>query len=316
MKKVLIIGSTGLLGSEVTNLLIHQNKYQIGVLMRNKIKNKNKKVKMFIGDISDPKTLNQPINWADVVMNCSGKVSYKRKDKRLLNEVNYVGVKNILSVVKKYKKLFIHTSSAAVYGYSRTPKYATEEDIIDEGFIRNTKSAYYISKFESEKLIIKSGVQYTIFRLSSLVSNHSSTLSRIKKVIQNGIEPAFKGGASFVMVHDVAKAYVQALSKFNNSRKTITGIFNLGGHNMTFREISRLIKNRFNAHPVPVSPVVLYGIGIISDYFMEPLFGISILPIEQTHIANHYSYIDSTKAVKSLDYKISSLKETVEALIN
>ena len=156
---ILLLGSTGILGKQVLGLLTRQTPHRIGVLLRKCIpgSGNDSNVLEFEGDILKKDTLLPAFCWADVVINCTGKVSYRRTDRKKLYQLHVQGTRNLVDLCQQENKMLVHTSSACIYGSSHQPIRFTETNV-DPKRVYATRSAYYITKFESERVVIESNL--------------------------------------------------------------------------------------------------------------------------------------------------------------
>ena len=96
------------------------------------------------------------------------------------------------------------------------------------GVSKHTTSSYFISKLNAEKLIINSGLDYTIFRPSYIIGKDDYLSKNLKKQIKNGtvIIPG-SGNYKLQPIHidDVSKILFKAISMKKFSKK----IFDLVG---------------------------------------------------------------------------------------
>src|SRR3990167_8767150 len=115
-KRILVTGSSGFIGSVLANRLSQQNK-RVKALVRvggdiSKIQNKN--LKISYGDIRDYDNVDQAVEGCDQIVHLAGITKGSLAE---LNEVNLVGLKNILRAAVKHKvRKVIFLSSIAVYG--------------------------------------------------------------------------------------------------------------------------------------------------------------------------------------------------------
>ena len=312
--KILLLGSTGKLGRIVLEKLTESNIYSIGLLLRKSEFPINLlNYSIFFGDILNHDSLDECIAWADVVINCTGKVSYKKKDKKAVYEINFIGTRNILIKCEKYNKPLIHTSSIAVYGCNMFPEPFSECDISNQR-ISNANSMYYSSKFDSDMLVSGSDISKIIFRPSSFVAKDKSTLKFLSDVINKGILPILKGGASFVLIDDVASEYIKAIEILQTGIH-VSYVFNLGGNNKPFNEILQVFKKNQNKRLVKIPYFILLLLGYICDYIIDPYSkGIGISS-ENVRLTNCYSYVNSDKAIQQLGYKIKSFDNSLTEII-
>ncbi|RYG01539.1 MAG: NAD-dependent epimerase/dehydratase family protein, partial [Chitinophagaceae bacterium] len=177
--KVLLLGATGTLGQKVFEALRFSGKYYVGVLSRriHQLPFDNHSF-AFHGDILVHQSLKAPVIWADVVINCSGFVSYRRGDRQVLQKVNIEGVRNLAAVCARYHKPLIHTSSAVFYGSTNHPLAFKEEDQPTEVY----RGEYAYSKYISDRIVLSAGCPYIILRPGTLVN----TLRKLYKLYKRG----------------------------------------------------------------------------------------------------------------------------------
>lgn len=138
MKKILITGSSGFIG---TNLINHfKRNFNLILTSRNKKKN------LYFLDLR--RTINKQIlpNEIDVIIHLAQSRLYSKNNLKDIFEVNVRGIDNLLNVAKQMKvKQFINLSSGSIYN-PYTGKML-ETDII------NPNTYYEYSKYISELLV-------------------------------------------------------------------------------------------------------------------------------------------------------------------
>ena len=92
----------------------------------------------------------------------------------------------------------------------------------------NTSLGYFISKYKAEKIIINSGLNYTIFRPSYIVGKNDLFTKYLKKQIKKGkIEIPGSGNYSIqpIYINDVVKIFLQSIheKKFKNKILDLVG---------------------------------------------------------------------------------------------
>jgi len=123
--------------------------------------------------------------------------------------VNIEFTKHIVSLSKKAKiNKFVFTSGLGV-----SP---------------NTSSGYFISKYKAERLIVNSGLNYTIFRPSYIIGKDDLFTKYLKKQIKKGkIEIPGSGTYSIqpIYINDVTKVFLQSViqTKFRNKIIDLVG---------------------------------------------------------------------------------------------
>jgi len=315
-EKILVTGGTGFLGSRIVDYLEREG-YELSILSRDANK-QNKEYKFHDCDIARGGiTLEKAVEEADIIIHCAGKVSYNPKDANILDRIHVDGTVNIVDACIKKNKKLIYTSSAAVLGISNNPNGSVEEQLPQIEEIKSIRSAYFTTKYLAEREVKEGvkelGLDAIILRPSSLIGPGKTSTTKLLGFLKRGFEPCFNGGASFVYVDDVARAYVQALKRITNSNRKKPDkveIYNLGGHNLTFNQLIKEAKKILGTQKIIKIPKVVN--------YLAPLVVPSLITRESIRIMDYCFFINSSKAEKDLDYKLmpitEALKETVKEL--
>lgn len=133
MKKVLVTGGAGFIGSHTVDELLSK-KYEVFVLdnlSTGSLKNiQDKKVKVIKGDIQDKKTVDNAMKNVDWVIHLAAIASVPESVKHPLttHEVNVTGTLNVFVSALEHKiKRVVYASSAAVYGNNQKVPLKEEE---------------------------------------------------------------------------------------------------------------------------------------------------------------------------------------------
>ncbi len=150
MKKVLVTGGAGFLGSHLVDRLIKNNIETVVLddLSTGLRENVNNDARLIVGSINNNRDLNVAISGCDVVFHLAAFVSvpesFARPDQTI--RTNIEGLSNVLMVsVKNNIEHIVFMSSASVYGESKVVPIA-------EDFPTDPKSPYAISKLSGEYL--------------------------------------------------------------------------------------------------------------------------------------------------------------------
>lgn len=227
MKKVLIIGGTGFLGSHLCNFL-KRKKFKIDVICQNKVKKKIPKISYYIVNIEDKKKLEKKLRKKNYsfIFNFGGNIDHKNKKKVFRS--HYIGLKNLLNIFSKKKiQLFVQIGSSMEYG-KKFPKKK-------EGMMCLPRSHYGCAKLEATKLCIKKfkeeNFPVVVLRLFQIYGPNQKTNRLIPYVINKCLnEKKFnvtegKQYRDFLYIDDL----ISLIYKLISSNKKITGeIFNVG----------------------------------------------------------------------------------------
>jgi cholest-5-ene-3beta,7alpha-diol 3beta-dehydrogenase len=223
--KVLLTGASGLIGKEVFNELLSRNeKYKLTLLLRPSRKNKrhfkpwNRTNDIIWGDIQNYDDVKKAVFNQDIIIHAAGVLpDIAIYDPDLAKLTNIGGTTNVLNAMKLQKSnpKIIYTSSMTVYGKNIENHVIKISDPID----MNPKDTYTYTKLEAEKLIINSGLDYCIFRISYVAS---VKMLKFRPVM---FHIPLNTWLEIIHVKDVAHAIVNAIEVNQIWGK----IFNLGG---------------------------------------------------------------------------------------
>ena len=173
MKKsinILIIGSKGQLGSEISRRLILNKKIRLYLSHK-------KKIKLLSIENSLERISNLNLK---IIINCSAytNVDAAENNKYLAKKLNYEKVLKLANFCKKNKIILIHFSTDYVFGGNKR--------IYKEKDKPNPINFYGKTKYLGEQNIINSGCKYFVFRISWLLSkNKESFVYKIQKKMRS-----------------------------------------------------------------------------------------------------------------------------------
>ena len=255
MKKIVITGALGYIGSELCKLYSGFSwKYEVIALDNRFISErvnelKRRKIQFIQADILDIEKIKPYINQADFVHHLAGitDVAYVKKDSdklkdALIEKVAIEGTGNVLSSMNKNATIIFPSTHVVFEGLKE------RKENLDENEKTSTFLAYSTSKVENEIQIKNSGKKYAIFRLGSVYGFSTDTM-RInimpnlfsKIASQNGKIKLFGKGIqlkSLVPLIDVARCF-----KFVEEKKDFkSGIYNLTKENVTVKDVADVCK--------------------------------------------------------------------------
>ena len=144
--RILVTGGCGFIGSHLTNTLIEKG-HEV-VVLDNLVSGKKERLDpkaVFIhGDIISPDDIKRAIEGCGAVFHLAALTDLRRTTDEMISKVNLVGSKNVFSAAEENNAKVIFTSSAAVYGNSRT---AEDSEC-------NPLSFYGENKLEAEKILL------------------------------------------------------------------------------------------------------------------------------------------------------------------
>ena len=203
--QIVITGASGFVARNLRKYLSEKNIKLISI-SRNDFKQFKNELKI-VSKNYDEKSLLPKIQNSDAIIHLVG--TGKQSIKTDYNVVNVEFTKHIVNLSKKAKiNKFVFTSGLGVSA--------------------NTSLGYFISKYKAERLIVNSGLNYTIFRPSYIVGKDDLFTKYLKKQIKKGkIEIPGSGTYSIQPIHinDVVKILLQSVlqTKFKNKIIDLVG---------------------------------------------------------------------------------------------
>ena len=217
MKKAVVIGGSGFIGSHVADHL-SDNGYQVVIYDRSASQWLRRDQDIVIGDVQDAEKISKIIAGSEVVYNFAALADLNQALDQPVKTVNIniLGNLNVMEACRTHGiQRFIYAST--VYVHSR-----------EGGFYRCSKQASESYIEEYQRIY---GLDYTILRYGSLYgprADETNGLYRIvKSALDNGIVK-YEGDAEamreYIHVDDAARASIEALNdKFKNESVVLTG---------------------------------------------------------------------------------------------
>lgn len=246
MKKILVTGATGFIGSKLIPKLIKN--YQVICFVRKTddiegIKKFN--IQFAFGDMFDKDSLMKAVkNMGAVIHLATAHLPGKE-------EMNLLGSKNIIEACEKNKvKRVIFISSMA-----------TKRKNIDE---------YGKIKLKIENLIQNADLDYTILRPSIIYSKNN--LSLIGKTLSFPLFIPIIGNGKYKMNPLYIEDLINTILKVIENKKSVREDYDVaGGEKISFNEIIKICKNRFNVKkpmlhlPIPLCLLIFKFFPIVSS---------------------------------------------------
>jgi len=238
MKNVLVTGGTGCLGSNLALALLKEG-CTVRILRRQNSDLRaigNAEVEHRIGDVRDIASIRRAIQGCDTVFHTAACISYWRKERPVMMEINVAGTRNMVNAsLEVGVERFVHTSSVAAIGFRPDGEPADETnrfnwDVYDVG--------YRISKYQAEQEIqrgVKLGLPAVIVNPSVIMGPrdiHFHGGQILRDVYRRRIFYYTEGGMNVVSVADVVRGHLQAARVGRIGERYI-----LGGANVTLKEL-------------------------------------------------------------------------------
>jgi nucleoside-diphosphate-sugar epimerase len=247
MKKVLITGGAGYLGSVLTEILLN-NGYQVTVLDNLIYKQTsvapfsyNKNFKFILGDVTIESTLKPLVESHDVIIPLAAIVGMPacKANPEMTVKVNYEQVRNITEWMTNKQKLVIPNTNS---------QYGSSSETITEDSPFKPLSLYAETKCDAEKAVLDSG-NGIVLRLATVFG--MSYRMRMDLLVQDFVYKALNDGylvlfeshfiRNYIHIRDVANTF---LFMIENYEKCNNNAFNVGlsAANLTKFELAQAIQ--------------------------------------------------------------------------
>ena len=255
MRKILVTGGLGYVGCVLVQELLKQgylvNVIDLGIYGINL--NKNRNLKIFIGDIRDQKLFQESVKDCDTVIHlaCISNDPSFDLNPELGKSINLDAFRPIVEISKKEGvSRFVYASSSSVYGVK-------DEENVDETFSLEPLTDYSKYKAECEKILNEyqfPNFTTTILRPATVCGY--SPRQRFDLVVNILTNLAYNKGSITVFggtqlrpnihIKDMVNAYLQIIE---TAEHKINGqIFNVGFQNMPVLQIANLVRNSFKSN--------------------------------------------------------------------
>ena len=316
--KILITGGTGFLGSYIIKQLVEKN-YAVRAIRRgNKLptwisKEITDKVEWVEGDILDVVALQDAMESVDTVIHSAAIVSFLRKDREQMYQVNVEGTANVVNMaLEKNVSRLVHISSVAALGRTAGGGHVNEEKKWEESKV-NTH--YAKSKFKAELHVwrgVSEGLDAVILNPSTILGFgdwHSSSCAIFKQVYEgfNWYTPGING---FVDVEDVAKAVIHCMESDISEQRFI-----INGDTWSFKKLQDTIADNFKKkRPGRKTTPFLLAIAWRLEKVKSLLTGKKpLLTKESARVAQSQTFFENDKILKALPgFSFTPLEETIE----
>lgn len=252
-KKILVVGSNGLLGQKLCEIIVRGGAYNLTLASI-----EEKPVRQVVGahyvqcDITNKKEVKSLVaaSKPDVIMNAAAmtNVDACETEREMCWKVNVEGVENLIEAAKRYDTKLIHVSTDYVFDGKAGPY--TEDD-------RPEPLSYYgKSKLASENALRKSGIPFVIARTMVLYGFAPGVKPNFALWLIESLEKRHKVTivddqiGNPTLVDDLAYGLIQA---FEMER---TGIYHIAGRDIVSRyEFALKLAKVFDLDPLLITPV-------------------------------------------------------------
>ncbi|HCA58062.1 MAG TPA: NAD-dependent epimerase [Blastocatellia bacterium] len=319
-KKILITGGTGFLGAEIVRQFLAAGEKNLRVMASSvPAWMTDAGVEPFAGSVTDRERVSEAVKDVSVVYHLAGKVSRDNDDAAAMNRVHVEGTRVLCEAAAEggVQTMVLASSSGTI-------AVSEDEQVIDESFPPPveiiSRWAYYASKYYQERTALENfdgeGRKLVILNPTLLLGPGDERLSSTKIVLDflgRKIPYCPSGGLSFVDTRDVAAAAINAAEKGRHQERYLMGAANLKFEEF-FGRLERLSGIAAPRIRVPKN-IAVAGAGIVNSVFRN---WNRTSPVEPGEVeqAEHFWYLDSSKAAEELGFSARDPQETLNETIN
>lgn len=311
-QRVLVTGATGLVGNNVTRLLVAQG-VPVRVLLRNPRDARPLEgldVEVATGDITDPATLSTAIESVSGVVHAAGCVLMGWRNAELHEAVNHLGTQHVAEAVRQAGVRMVYVSTINTLGVGTRDRLADEEWVAGP----NVPCPYVLSKQAAERSVreqIERGLDASIVHPGLMFGPWDwkpSSGRMLIEVVQRFTPLAPAGGISVCDVRDVAQGIVTALAVAPTGRA-----FVLAGHNLTYLKLWQLFVDiAGGSRPLCRSgPLMRMAAGRVGDLWGRITGHEPDVNSAAVKLSDRFHYFSSARAQRELGYQIRPLEESI-----
>ncbi len=311
--RILVTGGTGFLGQHLVPLLVSQG-HQVRLIGRSQPPASISGVEFVKGDLKDREAVRRALVDVEVVYHLAGMVAFDPKEARKMYDLHVAATRELLREVREVGtvKRFILASTSGAIAVSKEERVGTEED--DYPIEVVGRWPYYTSKIYEERLTLEfcrqHGIPLVVLNPSLLLGPGDDRLSStwiVSKFLNRDIPSMPTGGLSFVDARDAAQAFANALTRGDLGGRHLLGV------NMPFTDFFRRLSRMTGVSTPPLR--LPSKLNVLGGHLMKKWADLQgrepTLPLHEIEIAEHFFYLDASKAERELGFKARDPHETL-----
>lgn len=321
MSRYLVTGATGFLGRHLTDVLV-ANGHDVVALCRKRPADLPKAVSVELGDILAPEAVAKAAAGCAGVFHCAGRVSRRVEDADELFRVHVDGTKIVFEAARSAGvKRFVLASTSGTIAVSTEPKVIDERALAPQGVI--ARWPYYRSKLYAERAALEQngkGIEVVSINPTLLLGPGDvlgSSTNDIVDFMNKRVPVIPAGGLSFVDARDVAVSMAAAMTKGRPGEKYLLGAKNLT-FDVFFGMLQRVSGVKGPTMKAPKSLLLAQAGAEIVERVSKRLNAESPMDRVSAEMAQHFWYLDASKAMREIDFSprdaIETLSDTVADL--
>lgn len=319
MKKKLVTGATGFIGSAIARELLKDGE-EVKVLVRKTSDTRNidkLDVEKVVGDIRDIDSMIQALKGCDTLYLTAAYFAHWAPDPRLLYEVNVGGTKAALQAAHavNLEKIVYTSTNNAIAASGSTP--ANEERIFNYW---ESGDHYSMSKYIAEneaRIFITRGLPVVIVNPTLVIGTNdikpTPSGQMIIDVATCRMPGYIDGGVNLIDVEDVARGHILAAKKGRVGERYL-----FGNRNITVHDYLRLIAEIAGVKPPTLK--LPYPIALALGHLFELEASLTKKPpmvtASEVRIGRMTEWYDCSKAVNELGLPQTPIEETIQKALD
>jgi dihydroflavonol-4-reductase len=320
MKKALVTGSAGLIGSNVVKVLLDAGVDVRAMVLpgedtRNLVKLDVEKIE---GNVLDLPSIDRALTGCDTLFHLAAVYSIWEKDRSIFYKVNVQGSRNVLWAARKAGvEKVVYTSSVAALGIKPGLELADEDTEFNQFHLATD---YVLTKYLSQEEALsfaREGLPLVVvnpcFPFGEGDKLPTPTGKVIVDIVNGTNKMYFKGGLNVVDVMDVARGHFLAAEKGKNGEKYI-----LGNQNFTIKAFFKKVAEiaGVTAPFIPTSVFLAKRVGQVLEKIAN-LTGTPPLTTakEVPYMAQHLFY-DVKKSKEKLGLELTPIEDSLRRSID
>ncbi|MDX1695961.1 MAG: NAD-dependent epimerase/dehydratase family protein [Ketobacteraceae bacterium] len=321
MKKVLVLGASGFLGSHIVKLLVEKG-CQVRILIRPSSDTRatdDLPIERLVGNPLDEQDLRQAMQGCDTVFHSIVDARAWLRDPAPLYRVNIDGLRASMdAALSAGVSRFVFTSTYAIIGKSSTG-LSTEENEFhwDDG----EPPAYVKCRAEAEALMMRycqekglPGIACNVGNTYGEADYQPTPHGKLLYDVARGRLPFYwDGGGPSLNIKDAAQGMVLAAEKGKTGERYI-----FGGEYVTFQDLFAMAASAAGRKPprLHVSDNMLALMGYIAEAFTRPLGIENKMNKAAIDCSKKLPAVSSQKAIEELGWRPGPIEQAVDEAVS